>query len=68
MTREEFINKAKQIHGEEYDYRSVPDTDLQPYNNIPIICERHGMFFQTVYNHLEGYGCFDCYKEKIKVE
>lgn len=64
MTRAEFIDKAKQIYGDKYDYRNVPNIDLQPYNNIPIFCDKHGLFFQSVYDHLEGKGCFECNKEK----
>lgn len=64
MTRAEFIDKAEKIYGNKYDYRSVQNIDLQPYNNIPIICDKHGLFFQSVYDHLEGKGCFECYKEK----
>lgn len=66
MTREEFIDKAKQIYGDKYDYRSVPNIDLQPYNNIPIFCDKHGLFFQSVYNHLQGKGCFECFRENFQ--
>ena len=67
MTRAEFIDKAKQIYGDKYDYRSVPNIDLQPYNNIPIFCDKHGLFYQTVYFHLQGIGCPNCIYERIKV-
>ena len=66
MTRAEFIDKAKQIYGDKYDYRSVPNIDLQPYNNIPIFCDKHGLFFQSVYNHLQGKGCFECFRENFQ--
>lgn len=29
MARKEFIEKAIEIYGDRYDYRSVPDIDLQ---------------------------------------
>lgn len=66
MTKEEFIKKSKEIYGDRYDYKDVPNTNLEYYNNVPIICEKHGLFYQSVYDHLEGKGCFDCQKnEKI---
>ena len=64
MSRDNFIEKAKQKYGDRYDYRGVPDIDLQPYTRVPIYCDKHGLFYQSVYDHLEGKGCFDCYKEK----
>lgn len=67
MTRKEFIEKATEKYGNKYDYRSVPDIELQPYTSVPIYCEKHGLFYQTVYFHLQGIGCTDCIYEKIKV-
>lgn len=67
MTREEFIDKAVEKYGNKYDYRGVPDTNLQPYSTVPIHCEKHGLFYQTVYFHLQGIGCPNCAYERIKV-
>lgn len=67
MTRKEFIKKAVEVYGDTYDYKSVPDIDLQPYLSIPIYCEKHGLFYQTVYSHLQGIGCPDCLYEDKKV-
>ena len=67
MTRKEFIEKAIEIYGDKYDYRSVPDIDLQPHASIPIYCEKHGLFYQTVYFHLQGIGCPNCLYESRKV-
>lgn len=63
MTKKEFVEKATEIYGNKYDYRSVPDTNIEPFNNIPIYCSKHGLFYQSVYDHLLGKGCFDCWKE-----
>lgn len=56
-----FIDKAKKIHGDKYDY------SLLDYKNcrtkIKIICPIHGEFEQTPSNHLSGDGCYDCYKD-----
>ena len=51
MTRKEFIEKAREVHGNEYDYKSVPDINLENYSTIPITCEKHGMFYDTVYQN-----------------
>ena len=59
VTKAEFIKRAKEIHGDEYDYRGVPDK-VENYNVVPIVCSKHGLFFQSVYNHLAGQGCFKC--------
>jgi hypothetical protein len=57
-TTEEFISKAKEIHGEEYNYSLVK----YEYCNKPvkIICKLHGEFEQKPTNHLSGHGCRKC--------
>lgn len=64
MTREEFIEKANEVYNFKYNYDNVPNEDLAPARNVPITCPKHGLFFQSVYNHLCGEGCFECYKEE----
>jgi hypothetical protein len=61
MTKEEFIKKAREIYGKRYDYKNISQTNLEPYTMIPIFCDKHGLFYQTVYDHLQGKGCFDCF-------
>lgn len=55
---EEFINKAKQIHGNKYDYSKVEYIDAK--TKVCIICPIHGKFYQTPNSHLMGHGCFEC--------
>ena len=57
-TSESFIEKAKQIHGNTYDYSKV----LYKGNKIKIIilCNKHGEFKQTATSHLRGSGCPGC--------
>lgn len=64
-TNEEFINQAKQIHGDTYDYSlvSYKNTDTK----IKIICPSHGIFEQLPWGHLK-YGCRRCNVHKSKVE
>lgn len=57
-SNEEFIESAKLIHNDNYDY-SLTDY----YNNITlvkIICKIHGIFEQKPFVHLNGSGCQKC--------
>lgn len=57
-SREEFIEKAKLMHGDKYDYSLV---DYKGNNsNIKIICPIHGVFEQKPDKHLIGHGCPKC--------
>lgn len=42
---------------EEYDESYERDTNRYHVN---FTCKEHGLFFQTIYHHLEGYGCQKC--------
>jgi len=55
---DEFIEKAKEVHGDNYDYLKVDYIGV--YNKIIIICKIHGDFEQTPGNHLSGNGCPIC--------
>lgn len=57
-TTKEFIEKAKLIHGDRYDYGLVQYKNL--YTKINIICPTHGVFYQVPQGHLLGYGCAKC--------
>jgi hypothetical protein len=58
LTTEEFIQKAKKIHGDKYDYSLVEYKDAK--TKIKIICPKHGKFEQIPKNHLSGYQCPKC--------
>jgi len=63
--KEYFINKAKEIHGDNYDYSLV---EYKKYNTgIKIICKEHGVFEQSVANHLKGRGCKKCGCKKVSI-
>lgn len=64
LTTEEFIEKAKEIHGDKYDYSLVDYENT--YKKIKIICPVHGEFEQRLNNHLNGYGCPICSESKDK--
>jgi len=55
---EKFIEKAKKIHGDRYDYSLVQYTGKE--NKVCIICLIHGEFYQTPHNHLLNHGCSKC--------
>jgi len=63
LTTEEFIEKAKQVHGDKYDYSLVKYTGAN--NKVNIICPHHGEFEQSPYNHTNlGQGCPICRYDK----
>ena len=67
LTIESFIEKAKQIHSNKYDYSKVKYVNSQ--TKVCIICPEHGEFWQTPNAHLNGHGCRKCdneRKQKIK--
>lgn len=53
-----FINKAKKIHGEKYNYNKT--NYINSHKKITIICTEHGEFEQTPDSHLSGSGCPKC--------
>lgn len=58
LSYEEFICKARQVHGCKYDYSKV---EYKNYNtDICIICPIHGEFWQSPRKHLSGHGCRKC--------
>jgi hypothetical protein len=57
-TTEQFIQEARQIHGDKYDYSNVKYVDSQ--SKITIICPTHGIFKQQPNSHLSGCSCPNC--------
>ena len=58
IDNEIFINKAKKIHGNKYNYSLVNYCGNE--NEVVIICPIHGEFLQTPHDHLQGCGCPKC--------
>ena len=53
--RTEFITKAREVHGDKYDYSKVIyENNLK---EIIIICKQHGEFLQLPKTHKRGSGC-----------
>jgi hypothetical protein len=66
LTLEEFIERAKSVHGDRYDYSK---TIYKTYRDkVTIICPKHGEFEQTAENHLYGKGCPKCGNHYSKFE
>ena len=61
---EDFINKARNVHGDIYDYSLV--NYKNNHTQVEIICTEHGKFLQSPKDHLSGKGCSSCGKEKTK--
>ena len=55
---DEFITRAKSVHGDRYDYSLV--TCQHNRQAVNIICREHGVFEQAPRSHLMGRGCEQC--------
>lgn len=53
-----FIKKAREIHGDKYDYSQ--STYVNGITKLKIVCPIHGVFEQTPSKHLSGQGCPKC--------
>ena len=65
LTTNEFVVKAKQVHGNKYDYSLV--NYVYNKNKVKIICSIHGEFEQLPYSHLQGHGCLKCNYDKNRI-
>lgn len=64
-TTESFIEKAKEVHGDKYDYSETIYTATA--ENVKIICKEHGLFDQRAQSHLKGSGCRACSSNEKKL-
>lgn len=55
---QEFIQEAKAIHGNKYNYTLVQYQSRT--QEVKIICKIHGEFLQTPESHLRGHNCAQC--------
>jgi len=58
LTTAEYLVRARQVHGEKYDY-----SRLEYVRNalpVTVICAVHGEFHPTATSHLQGRGCPGC--------
>jgi len=66
LTTEEFIEQAKQVHSDKFDYSKV--NYVNSNTKVCIVCPVHGEFKQTPDNHLQGQGCPICSESKLEKE
>ena len=53
-----FIDRARKVHGNKYDYSLTEYTSHK--SRLKIVCPLHGTFEQTPKKHLSGKGCRKC--------
>ena len=64
-TREQFIEDARKVHGDKYDYSKVEYVNCK--EKVTLICPEHGDFLITPDNHIRGRGCPICRYIRPKV-
>ncbi|XMO86644.1 hypothetical protein AAFN75_17805 [Algibacter sp. AS12] len=57
-TQEEFIELAKEVHGNKYDYSLAEYKGAD--KKVTIICKEHGKWKQFASSHLKGHNCPNC--------
>ena len=62
----EWVEKAKEIHNDEYDYSKVEYINSK--TKVCIICPKHGEFMMLPNNHLFGQKCPSCRESKLERE
>lgn len=58
LTKNEFVEKAKNVHGDKYNYDNVEYINNR--TKVLITCKIHGDFYQTPAAHLLGQNCPKC--------
>ena len=58
LTTEQFVKRAKKIHGDKYDYSLT--NYINARTKVVIICKKHGEFKQLPKHHLNDSGCPVC--------
>lgn len=64
LTTKEWLEKAKEVHGDRYNYSKVEYVNAK--TKVCIICHRHGEFWQGASSHLTGKGCPKCKSSKLE--
>lgn len=64
---DEFVIRARAVHGDRYGYNLARDDVDGVDSNITIVCPEHGNFIQSVSGHLKGNGCRQCYVDSTKL-
>jgi len=67
-SKNDHIKDFNKIHKNKYNYSLYIDSEKNFKTNekIPIICKRHGIFYQTIRDHKQGQGCPYCAQENYR--
>jgi len=58
LTIETFIERARSVHGDKFDYSKADYKNSK--TKVIVICQEHGEFLQIPNDHLVGKGCGNC--------
>ena len=58
LSQEAFLERARQKHGNRYDYSEAKFMSVK--DKVKINCKEHGSFLQSPKSHFEGHGCPQC--------
>lgn len=58
LTQSDFIKRAKEVHGDRFDYSKCVYKGMT--EKVVITCKKHGDFLQLPHAHLKGQGCKKC--------
>lgn len=61
LTKKEFISKAREVHGDKYDYSLVQSYLPKLEDKVEVICPKHGPFHVKIEAHLRGQRCKQCF-------
>lgn len=65
ITKEEFLKKSKEVHGDRFDYSKVFYKDHK--EEVIIICKQHGEFLQRPRYHMDGKSCYKCHTDNSRI-
>jgi hypothetical protein len=65
LSTKKFVEKAKLVHGDKYDYSKVEYKNCN--DKIVIICPIHGEFLQSPHGHLQKKICYKCAIENSRL-
>ena len=64
--KEFFIKRANEVHGDKYDY-SLIETVKNNHEKQPIVCPKHGVFYQSIDSHItQRQGCPYCIRSILE--
>lgn len=63
-TTNDFIEKARKVHNDKYDYSKTEYVNNK--EKVCIICPKHGEFWQSPAGHLAGKGCPRCQQSRLE--